>query len=422
MKKYLPILFAILVAVSIVGMASSVSAEAGIASTITDLKFPIAELGGCDNPGKCQAYCDSPDNMDVCLGFAEKNGLLDKKDIELGRKVAQKVKEGKTPGQCKTKAECESFCAGKTENIVECVAFAEELGVLPPEELAQAKKVIEALKAGAKLPGECKDKEECDNYCKEDGHFDECIGFAEVAGFVSKEDAEMARKVGGKGPGNCKSKDACENYCNDEKNSDECFSFAMDKGLIPEEQLKEMKSGIEKMMKGLDMVPEDARPEVENCLKQNMGEAGYSKMINSGVITDKNVGGKIQGCFENTMKDYAKKMQEKYTGEGKGGPEGGIPGGIPEEAKGEVEKIQKEMMNRKEPPSAEEIQNIKNQMMEKYAPKGIPEGYGPKDVPQGGSSENYGPKDIPQGYGPQGGAPGNYGPKDIPQGYGPQGN
>ena len=38
----------------------------------------------------------------------------------------------------------------------------------------------------------------------QDDHFEECFKFAEAAGFMSAEEAIMARKTGGKGPGNCK--------------------------------------------------------------------------------------------------------------------------------------------------------------------------------------------------------------------------
>ena len=88
------------------------------------------------------------------------------------------------------------------------------------EELEEAKKAAKAISSGIKPPGNCRGKAQCDVYCSDSSHMEECLNFAEAAGFIPQEEAAMARKImplmmKGEMPGGCKSKDQCESYCED---------------------------------------------------------------------------------------------------------------------------------------------------------------------------------------------------------------
>ena len=89
-----------------------------------------------------------------------------------------------------------------------CTAFAstaaleymfKKQGTQTPEEFSrlfdEAKKIHEILKAGRKLPGDCRNKVACEAYCKNPGHMEECLAFAKESGFLSKEELEEAEKV-----------------------------------------------------------------------------------------------------------------------------------------------------------------------------------------------------------------------------------
>lgn len=302
---------------------------------IGQLAFPIKELGNCENQQACKVFCDSPTNMDACISFAEKENLMTPQEVNLSRKVAKRIAAGTMPGNCKTKDECEQFCNNNADSMGDCIGLAEELGVLSGEELAQAKQVMNALKNGANLPGGCKNKKECEAYCADGSHFDSCIGFAEAAGFVSKEDAEMARKVGGKGPGDCRGTKACEDYCNDPAHQDECLQFAKDKNLIPADALQKMEEGKKQMQEGLNQAPPEMRDQIQK----------------------------------------------------------------------DTEAIQQKYMQEKRAPTAEELDQIKQEMMQKYMPKDIPTGAG--SPPSGAGAPPSGmPANIPSDY--QGGPPPGY--------------
>lgn len=260
---------------------SLVSAVSG-----SDIVFPVKELGNCKNETECRTYCDKPQNIKVCLNFAEKYNLMPKEELAMARKFAAIGAKG--PGGCTSKESCDQYC-NDINNIQECVAFAEKTGIMPPEELEEAKKVIAVLASGAKLPGNCRSKNECDVYCNDSNHieeciifaekagfippdelgevrqvleavrkgakpppcrgkkqcdaycaepnnFEQCITFAEAAGLVSPEEAKMARKTGGKGPGNCRGKEECDKFCEEEGNFEICVDFAVQYGLMPPEE------------------------------------------------------------------------------------------------------------------------------------------------------------------------------------------
>ena len=362
--------------------------------------YPIAALGSCKDKGDCKNYCSVSAHMLNCVNFAEAQGMLKGEDLRISKVVAEKISKNETPGQCKTKDECEKFCSGKVENIKQCLAFAKELNVLPPAELAQAENVMKALEGGAKMPGECKQKadcekycalgshideclsfaeaanilspeelkqakavapylkngetpgkcqtkEECDNFCKDGNNFTECLGFAEKVGFISKDDADMARKVGGVGPGGCKDKVACEAYCNDESHADECAKFALDKGLVDEKTADLIRNGIDQMRSALETLPPEIKTEVQNCLDSKIGADKVQRILNKEVSATKNQGESIQSCFAGIEGKIKAMMMQKAGSAGEGGGygapskedlQGMIPDSVPAEMRDAIEK------------------------------------------------------------------------------------
>ncbi len=326
MNKYLFVLFMFL----FLGIAI---AKFTVAES--DVQFPIAELGGCQNQTACKSYCDLPANAEPCLAFAEEHSMMTKEEISVAKKVLSGVKG---PGGCTNKDTCETYC-NNIKNIEECVSFAEENNLMSEDELAEARKIRDALRRGIKPPAcnnkeacdeyckssdhmeecmnfalaaglmdeneradaekfldaikkgvkppNCRGKEECDQYCSEETHLEECMNFAVAAGFVSEEDAEMAKKTGGKGPGGCRGKEECEAFCKDPNNQEICFSFSKENGLISEEQMKEMEEGNKRFAEGIENAP----PEIKECLTQTFGDL-------ENITPSSQNGEKMKECFE----------------------------------------------------------------------------------------------------------------------------
>lgn len=255
--------------------------------------------GGCQSKDECEAYCEDQNNMDACLAFAEENNFMDENELKEAKQVAQALKEGASlPGGCQNKKKCEAYC-DDSEHMDECLSFAEKAGFMGGGELEDAKKAVKAMKSGVKPPGNCKGKEQCDTYCSESSHMEECLNFAEKAGFMPKEEVDMARKImpmmmKGEMPGGCKSKEQCENYCENSEHSEECANFAVKAGFvnqdeneaskennfIPKEKLKEMQEGMDKMMKGegQEMMGEKIKNEMMGKIRKEMKE----KMMETG--------------------------------------------------------------------------------------------------------------------------------------------
>lgn len=161
--------------------------------------------GGCWGQAECSAYCDDLSHLEECLNFAERYGLIPPEELEEGKKVAAAIREGVKPPNCRNKTECDVYC-NQPENIEECLNFALAAGIIPPEEQEEAKMAMEAVKKGVK-PASCRGRAECDIYCSVPEHLEECITFAQAAGFISPEEAMMIRKTGGRGPGGCRGKE-----------------------------------------------------------------------------------------------------------------------------------------------------------------------------------------------------------------------
>ena len=389
------------------------------------IKYPIAELGNCGSQAACQAHCDQTGNMESCVDYGLKNAMLSQGEATLAKKAIAKIKAGQTPGGCDSKESCQRFCQDNITDLNSCIAFATEIGV-PESEIAQAKKIAQALEKGAnlpgsctgktscesycqdsshmdeclafaeaaqilpgneiaeakkvavflkngKMPGGCKSKSDCQVYCEASDHFDECISFAENAQLITKEEAEVAKKVGGQGPGGCKSQATCEAYCNKTENAKACSDFAVEKGLLSEEEMDNVKNGVEKIRTGLEKVPSEAKGDVETCLN-NVYDGNLQKVMAGQQYTTKAQGGKIENCFAEAIAKYTKEKMEQGAAQGKQGGQQGPPADMekeiqaaPAEVQGEIKKEIETKMNEEKAKQIEqktqEIQGqIKSQM------------------------------------------------------------
>lgn len=208
-------------------------------ASLEDVTYPIAELGNCESQEACFAYCDLSENYDACMAFAEDKEILSTQEIEEYRQVQEAVAQG-GPGGCTSEAQCETYC-GDISHIDECLSFAQEHGLMSEEELVEAQKVQAALDAGYTMPGGCTDETSCESYCSDAIHMEECIDFGRAAGFMSEEEAADAEKFltimqSGGTPGGCQGQEACEVYCADGANADECLNFAVKAGFMTQEE------------------------------------------------------------------------------------------------------------------------------------------------------------------------------------------
>ena len=309
--------------------------------------------GGCRTRAECTAYCDSPAHMRVCVEFAEKSGFISKEEADEAKKIIPLIEQGgKTPGACARKDACEAYCYDPS-HIDECLAFAEKAGLLPPDELADAKKVALFIKSG-QTPGGCRRRAECEQYCSDAAHFEECVAFGEQAGLMTREDAELARKVKGTGPGGCNSREKCEDFCRDPAHRNECVSFAKERGLEEFSELEEeerarvegeVKVCIEKPNckemvacfqdisartgEGEEGLSEEARAKLNSCIAEISRELRESELSGGGRDSggesaparhasppDGSPGAaqesKPQGGGAEYQKEYEKQYQEEY--------------------------------------------------------------------------------------------------------------
>lgn len=262
--------------------------------------------GGCEGVA-CKTYCEDISHSDECLAFAKEHGFIEKDEIEKIEKVSKILKGGgETPGGCRGKNECQAYCS-ESSHAEECLAFAEKAGFMPKEELERARKMLPLMRKG-ETPGGCKSKDQCEAFCQNPDNFEQCITFAEKAGIMSDKELEMAKKTGGKGPGGCRGRNECEVFCNNPANQETCFNFAKEHGILDESKLKDIKEGMGQMRIGLDKAPE----EVRSCLKENLGENIINDMEAGTLTPGPDIGERVRGCFEKFMPKVREKVGEEF--------------------------------------------------------------------------------------------------------------
>jgi len=304
--------------------------------------------GGCTTEQECKAYCENVNNIEECLAFAEQHGFMDPEELEEAKKIAAALRAGaQLPGGCTSEAECEAYCEDPN-NMRECIAFAEAAGFMSPQELREVKQVLKALDAGIPFPGNCRGQDECEAYCEDPNHIEECVEFGIAAGFIppeevdavrrmiplmkegkmpegcrggreeceaycadeanteectiffveagfmTAEEAEMFKKTGGRGPGDCKGRDECEAFCNNPANQEVCFEFGREHGFISEEEFHNIEEGTRQFEEGFAVAP----PEVEQCLREKLGENVLLKIEAGTFLPTPELGEHMRYCFE----------------------------------------------------------------------------------------------------------------------------
>ncbi len=110
---------------------------------------------------------------------------MPQEEVAQAKKFVDIAKQG-GPGGCHGR-QCQDFC-NRPENQEQCLAFAKEKGLLPPEELGRIEKLQNTMKTGGG-PGACTSEQSCRSYCQDTSHFEECAAFAVGVGLVKPEEA-----------------------------------------------------------------------------------------------------------------------------------------------------------------------------------------------------------------------------------------
>lgn len=194
--------------------------------------------GGCSTFEGCDKFCSAPENNDTCMAYATEHKLMKTEDIEKIKKLM--TIDG--PGGCRG-GECESYCE-KPGHESECMAFAVDQGFMSKEEFKEAKKFIDASEKGG--PGGCRGRE-CERYCEDPAHGDECFNFAKEHDLLPEEEVHRIEKfkdirnnlgvVGG--PGDCRGEAECRSYCSDIANFEECAAFSVNAGFVDQDMAKD---------------------------------------------------------------------------------------------------------------------------------------------------------------------------------------
>ncbi len=210
------------------------------------LSFNISQLGNCQIGSDCRNFCNRPENITQCMDFADKYGLLSPSNIEISRAFIAAIASGGTPGSCRTLEECDHYC-DDSNHTNECLDYVGKKKLVAEEELSATRKVVEGLRKGIDTPGQCYGITACDDYCADAAHVSECTAYAKKVGFYPTEiQADGAGKfialaAQGATPGGCKSKEACDAYCAIAAHGVECTDFAVSAGLLSKDEADAVK-------------------------------------------------------------------------------------------------------------------------------------------------------------------------------------
>lgn len=146
---------------------------------------------------------------------------------------------------------------------------------------------------GTATPGGCLSPAECDAYCAEPSHRQECLDFigpsaagaaatAASQGASSPEPGEERQEdpnAGQPGPGGCRGEVECAAYCSNPQRREECQEFTREANA--------------RMAEGLRKAPASQRA----CLKGRLGAKKYSLLLKGRLNPDQATNSAMQACM-----------------------------------------------------------------------------------------------------------------------------
>lgn len=266
--------------------------EAADAEKMLSLMDKSGLPGKCTGNVDCFTYCESAAHFDECFDYAKRHDLIPAGwNADDMKKLSELHKQGlQFPGNCQGKGECETYCESPA-HIDECLAFAEKANILPPDQLAEAKKFAPFIKSG-ETPGGCKSKAECVSYCSDSAHSEECVSFLEKAGFMTHKEADLVKKFKGKSPGDCakgatsfaEGQKACNAFCNDPTNQPVCFKFMEEGGIMTAEEATQVGA-----MSDFQACVPISPPEIQQCFIDNLGQDLFNAMKQGALPLDEDI-------------------------------------------------------------------------------------------------------------------------------------
>lgn len=202
----------------------------------------IGGPGGCRTIDECMTFCDNQENEEACFQYAVDNDLMPPQELEKIKRLRETV----GPGGCVGRAACGAYC-DNIDHAEECMQFAVDQGFMDRSQIEQAKKFIEIGRRGG--PGGCKSPRECDAFCSQPKHMEECFNFAKDNGLMPPEEIqrmererEIVKKLEqqGGGPGGCRGPQECHQYCAGPAHFDECVAFSVKEGMLSPDRAQTM--------------------------------------------------------------------------------------------------------------------------------------------------------------------------------------
>jgi hypothetical protein len=229
--------------------SSPQAAATGTLVSPADLQYPIAALGNCGSVSDCRDYCNVSANQTACLNFAAQHNLMTQAAIARAQQLLALIQNGQTPGNCSTAQECRT-------------------------------------------------------YCSDTAHADECLNFAEQAGFVSAAQVNAIRQNNGKGPGGCASEQSCAAFCNNSANQSVCLDFARQNGLISQVQAQNIQQSATGLRIGLQQFP----GQVVSCLKGELGDSAVGELESGNITPNASTSAVVNGC----LSAYKSQIQNRF--------------------------------------------------------------------------------------------------------------
>lgn len=233
------------------------------------IRYPVKELGNCQNARECYLYCQIPENTPLCWSY---NKYVVKTNV-LGETAAPALTYPIAElGNCATAEGCFIYCS-QPQNQTACFSYARNKGLIKEEAKQEGEEEPRPeVIAAAKTELGCDSKEACGAICSQPANHEKCFAFAQKYGLhrgpppgegrpapppdiMAKAQAELG----------CASQESCMQLCQNPDNTQKCMDFGRKHKLMREEEIEnfeEHKEKFEKYREKKEQMMQEAKKEL----------------------------------------------------------------------------------------------------------------------------------------------------------------
>jgi len=193
---------------------------------LSQLSYPISELGNCASKKECFDYCANPINHNTCISFGKIHALTPNNLTPTPKLSSKIISVAIEELGCDSSQSCLAICGQPSYKAI-CQSFAQKYHL---QSETKPKKINTSILAAAKSTLGCDSEESCKTFCSKAENVSKCMEFGKVHKLAQENSLNNQNKTrlleDAKQSLGCTTFEGCAAFCSQAQNVEKCMTFS----------------------------------------------------------------------------------------------------------------------------------------------------------------------------------------------------